>query len=140
MNIAAQSRGGVGIITQKTTDKVGFVVSARVVTDKDQILLNTNSGQSIRMRCSDISVISRNTQGVKLMDLNEGEFVTSVALLDEDDEAEGSGEQYSRYASFLDAWPVFSRSRPAAPSAWIGIRHYRAQKAPLSARITPAAL
>ncbi|MGZ3722234.1 MAG: DNA gyrase subunit A [Bdellovibrionales bacterium] len=85
----AQSRGGVGLITQKTTDKVGFVVSARVVTDKDQILLNTNKGQSIRMRCSDISVISRNTQGVKLMDLNEGESVTSVALLGEEDDASG---------------------------------------------------
>jgi DNA gyrase subunit A len=82
----SQSRGGVGLITQKTTDKVGHVVSARLVTEKDQILLNTNTGQSIRMRCSDISVISRNTQGVKLMDLNDGEFVTSVALLDEEDD------------------------------------------------------
>ncbi len=81
----SQSRGGVGLITQKTTDKVGFVVSARLVKDQHQILINTNSGQSIRMRCSDISVISRNTQGVKLMNLNEGEFVTSVALLEEDD-------------------------------------------------------
>lgn len=90
----AQSRGGVGLITQKTTDKVGFVVSARVVTDKDQILINTNSGQSIRMRCSDISVISRNTQGVRLMNLNDGESVTSVALLEEEQEGEdgnGSG-------------------------------------------------
>ncbi len=81
-----QSRAGMGLITQKTTDKVGNVVSARLVTDKEQILLNTNTGQSIRMRCSDISVISRNTQGVKLMNLNEGEFVTSVALLDEEEE------------------------------------------------------
>lgn len=81
-----QGRGGVGLITQKTTDKVGSVVSARLVTDKDQILLTTNNGQSIRMRCSDISVISRNTQGVKLMDLHEGEFVTSVALLAEEQE------------------------------------------------------
>lgn len=87
-----QGRGGVGLITQKTTDKVGHVVSARLVTDKDQILLTTNTGQAIRMRCSDISVISRNTQGVKLMDLNEGEFVTSVALLeDEQDGEEGNG-------------------------------------------------
>ncbi len=85
-----QGRGGVGLITQKTTDKVGHVVSACLVTDKNQILLSTNSGQSIRMRCSDISVISRNTQGVKLMDLNEGEFVTSVALLEEDEEETGS--------------------------------------------------
>lgn len=85
----SQSRGGVGIITQKTTDKVGSVVSARLVTDKNEILLMTNSGQSIRMRCSDISVISRNTQGVKLMDLNEGEFVTSVALIEEEEGSEG---------------------------------------------------
>jgi DNA gyrase subunit A len=79
-----QGRGGVGLITQKTTDKSGFVVSARLVKDSDQVLLNTNSGQSIRMRCSDISVISRNTQGVKLMNLNEGEHVTSVALMEEE--------------------------------------------------------
>ncbi len=87
-----QGRGGVGLITQKTTDRSGFVVSARLVKDSDQILLNTNSGQSIRMRCSDISIISRNTQGVKLMGLNEGEHVTSVALLDEDVEEDGGGE------------------------------------------------
>jgi DNA gyrase subunit A len=90
-----QGRGGVGLITQKTTDKVGSVVSARLVKDTDQVLLTTNNGQSIRMRCSDISVISRNTQGVKLMDLHEGEFVTSVALLEEEQEegvVEGSSE------------------------------------------------
>jgi DNA gyrase subunit A len=81
-----QGRGGVGLITQKTTDKVGHVVSARLVNDKHQILMTTNSGQAIRMRCSDISTISRNTQGVKLMNLNEGEFVTSVALLEDEGE------------------------------------------------------
>lgn len=85
----SQGRGGMGLITQKTTDKVGAVVSARLVTDKDQVLLTTNKGQAIRMRCSDISVISRNTQGVKLMDLYDGEHVTSVALLAEDDEEAG---------------------------------------------------
>lgn len=86
-----QGRGGVGLITQKTTDKVGMVVSARLVTDKNQILLTTNNGQAIRMRCSDISVISRNTQGVKLMDLHDGEFVTSVALIADEDEDTGDG-------------------------------------------------
>ncbi|MGE4131383.1 MAG: DNA gyrase subunit A [Bdellovibrionales bacterium] len=86
-----QGRGGVGIITQKTTDKVGEVVSARLVTDRDQILLTTNAGQAIRMRCSDISIISRNTQGVKLMNLKDEEFVTSVALLDEEAESDDEG-------------------------------------------------
>ena len=47
------------------------------------------AGQSIRIRCSDISTISRNTEGVRLMNLNEGEFVTSVALMDDDGEDEG---------------------------------------------------
>ena len=83
-----QSRGGVGLITQKTSDKVGELVSARLVNDSNQVLLTTNKGQSIRIRCSEISVLSRNTQGVKLMNLNDDEFVTSVALLE--DEAEGA--------------------------------------------------
>lgn len=84
----SQSRGGVGIITQKTTDKTGHVVSARLVNDTQHLLVSTNAGQTIRMRCSDISIIGRNTQGVKVMDLREGEFVTSVALIDEDESEE----------------------------------------------------
>lgn len=87
-----QSRGGVGIITQKTSDKSGLVVSARIVKDSNHVLLSTNKGQSIRMKCSDISIIGRNTQGVKLMNLNTGEFVTSVALIDEN-EIEGGEEE-----------------------------------------------
>lgn len=83
-----QSRGGVGIITQKTSDKVGELVSARLVTDNNQVLITTNKGQSIRIRCAEISVLSRNTQGVRLMDLKDDETVTSVALLE--DEAEGA--------------------------------------------------
>jgi DNA gyrase subunit A len=90
-----QGRGGIGLITQKTTERVGKVVCARLVTDSDQVVLTTNAGQAIRMRCSDISVISRNTQGVTLMHLKDGEHVTSVALLDEgesdDDGAGGDG-------------------------------------------------
>lgn len=88
----SQSRGGVGIITQKTTEKVGNVVSARIVTDKSHVLLSTNAGQSIRMVCSDISTISRNTEGVRLMNLNEGEFVTSVALMEESEDEGGPEE------------------------------------------------
>lgn len=81
-----QSRGGVGIITQKTTDKGGKVVCARLVEDVQHILLMTNEGQAIRMKCSDISVMGRNTQGVRLINLNPGEFVTGIALIDDDGE------------------------------------------------------
>ncbi len=80
-----QSRGGVGIITQKTTDKVGDLVTASFVTDKEQILVMTNNGQTIRTRCQEISTLGRNTQGVRLMDLKDGEYVTSVAVMEDDE-------------------------------------------------------
>lgn len=83
-----QSRGGVGIITQKITDKVGEVVTARLVTDTQHLMLTTNNGQSIRMMCSDISVVGRNTQGVRLINLKSGEYVTSIAILDDEEDKE----------------------------------------------------
>lgn len=81
-----QTRGGTGIITQKITEKVGLVVSARMVHSTDQIMITTNNGQSIRMKCSDISQVGRNTQGVKLMNLKTDEFVTGMALLEDGNE------------------------------------------------------
>lgn len=85
-----QGRGGVGIITQKVTEKVGDVVAVRLVTDADQVMITTDQGQSIRMRASDISVLGRNTQGVRLINLNEGEFVTGMALIADDEDSEAS--------------------------------------------------
>ncbi len=76
-----QSRGGVGIITQKTTDKVGNVVGTRSVIDTDEVMVTTDKGQVIRMNCSDISIVGRNTQGVRLINLNEDEKVTGLALI-----------------------------------------------------------
>ena len=84
-----QSRGGVGIITQKITDKVGKVVSTRSVIDTDEVMITTDKGQVIRTTCSDISVIGRNTEGVRLINLNQDEKVTGLALVTED----GSGDQ-----------------------------------------------
>jgi DNA gyrase subunit A len=83
-----QSRGGMGIITQKTTNKVGDLVCARLVTDDQQILLMTDNAQAIRTRCKGISVFGRNTEGVRLMNLKESEYVTSVAVLDDDEDEE----------------------------------------------------
>lgn len=82
----SQSRGGVGIITQKITDKVGEVIGARLVVDNQHLMLTTNNGQSIRMMCSDISTVGRNTQGVRLINLKSGEFVTSMAILDDEED------------------------------------------------------
>ncbi|HXG50425.1 MAG TPA: DNA gyrase subunit A [candidate division Zixibacteria bacterium] len=83
-----QARGGKGIITMKTTEKTGRVVGVQQVTEEDQLMLVTNKGKIIRLRVGDIRVIGRNTQGVRLIDLEEGERVVSLARLAEREEEE----------------------------------------------------
>ncbi|HKA34596.1 MAG TPA: DNA gyrase subunit A [Candidatus Binatia bacterium] len=88
-----QSRGGKGIITMKTTDKTGRVVGVQMVTEDDQLMLVTNIGKIIRLRVKDIRIIGRNTQGVRLIDLEEGERLVSLArLAEKEDEEEGAPE------------------------------------------------
>ena len=79
-----QSRGGKGILTIKATERNGPVVYSYQVSDQDQLMIITGHGKIIRLRVADISVIGRNTQGVKLIDLGEGEKVVGVARLMED--------------------------------------------------------
>jgi DNA gyrase subunit A len=88
-----QSRGGKGIITMKTTDKTGRVVGVQQVTEDDQLMLISNKGKIIRMRIKDIRVIGRNTQGVRLIELEEGERVVSLARVAEREEDEQSAEE-----------------------------------------------
>ncbi|MCC2679375.1 MAG: gyrase subunit [Pseudobdellovibrio sp.] len=83
-----QSRGGVGIITQKTTDKVGNVVGTKKVSATQELILSTDQGQVIRMKISDISVLGRNTQGVRLINLDDKqEFVKGIAVVDDEEKA-----------------------------------------------------
>jgi DNA gyrase subunit A len=87
-----QARGGKGIITMKTTDRTGPVVGVQQVTDEDNLMLVTSNGKIIRLRVADIRVIGRNTQGVRLIDMEPGERVVSLARLaerEEDDEENG---------------------------------------------------
>lgn len=81
-----QSRGGKGILTIKTTERNGPVVYSYQVTDLDQLMIITGQGKIIRFRVADISVTGRNTQGVKLIDLAEGENVVAVAKVMEDED------------------------------------------------------
>jgi DNA gyrase subunit A len=88
-----QSRGGKGVITMKTTDKTGRVIGVQLVTEEDQLMMITNIGKIIRLRIKDIRVIGRNTQGVRLIELEEGERVVSVARLAEKEEEEDEEEK-----------------------------------------------
>jgi DNA gyrase subunit A len=85
-------RGGKGIITMKTTDKTGRVIGLRMVTGEDQIMLVSSGGKVVRIRVNEIRVIGRNTQGVRLIDLEEGERVSSVARLAEREDETEVGE------------------------------------------------
>jgi len=79
-----QSRGGKGILTIKATERNGPVVYSYQVANQDELMIITEQGKIIRMGVADISVIGRNTQGVKLINLGEGEKVVGVAkLMDE---------------------------------------------------------
>lgn len=80
-----QVRGGKGIFNIKTSERNGCVVYSCQVTDPDQLMIVTGGGKVIRLRVSDISIIGRNTQGVRLINLGENEKVVSVAKLAEED-------------------------------------------------------
>ena len=79
----AQTRGGKGLINMKVTEKTGCVVGIKVVRPDHELMLITTDGIVIRTNVSDISVISRNTQGVKLMTTAENDKVASMATLEQ---------------------------------------------------------
>ncbi len=74
-----QSRGGRGIINLKTTPKVGFVSGIKQVTGSEDIMLISDTGNIIRMRIDEISILHRNTQGVRLIDLGADEKLVGMA-------------------------------------------------------------
>jgi len=78
-----QNRGGSGIFTVKRTQKKGNVVGIKTVADEDELMLISNKGKIIRLRAADIPVQGRNTQGVRLITLEEGERMVAVARLAE---------------------------------------------------------
>ena len=82
------NRGGKGVINIKTTDRNGPVVSVMRVKDDDDVVIVTQNGILIRQEVEGVSVIGRNTQGVRLINLDEGDQVIGVALVVNQDEAE----------------------------------------------------
>ena len=86
-------RGGKGILTLRVTDRVGRVAGVRMVGADDHIMLITDAGKVIRTPVKHISVIGRNTQGVRLIDLVGDEKVVGVARLGEEDDSQGDSAQ-----------------------------------------------
>ncbi|MDC3417737.1 DNA gyrase subunit A [Aquibacillus salsiterrae] len=82
------NRGGKGIVTSNVTDKTGKIVTVKAVTGEEDIMIITVSGVLIRMPVKGISVTGRNTQGVRLIKLQEEEKVATVARIDTEDDDE----------------------------------------------------
>ena len=97
-NYRALRRGGRGVKTLNVTDKTGKLVNAVSVTEQDELMLMTSTGQSIRIRVSEIRETGRVAQGVKLLTLKEGEKLQDISLVIPDGE-DASGE-------VLDAAPA----------------------------------
>jgi DNA gyrase subunit A len=82
-------RGGKGVITVKTSDKVGKMISLMDVVDGDELVIITSHGMVIRQNISDIRVMGRNTQGVRVIKLKEGDKIADISkVIPEDDNEE----------------------------------------------------
>jgi DNA gyrase subunit A len=86
-----QRRGGQGVITIRTSARNGKVVSVAQVVDDDEVMLITDGGKVLRARVSGISTMGRATQGVRIMNLGDGEKLVSMARLAESDVGESDG-------------------------------------------------
>jgi len=80
---AMQKRGGQGVFTLKTGGRNGSMIAALQVTDEDQVMMMTDSGRLVRIRLNGVSVIGRNTQGVKLIDCSSDETVIGAVRVAE---------------------------------------------------------
>jgi DNA gyrase subunit A len=87
-----QSRGGKGLIDIKASERNGPVVGVNFLRGEEQVMLITEKGMIIRLNTAEISTIGRNTQGVRLIQLEEGDHLVSVARLADRDDDESLGD------------------------------------------------
>ncbi|MDE0286448.1 MAG: DNA gyrase subunit A [Gammaproteobacteria bacterium] len=90
-----RSRGGQGVISIQTNERNGRVVGAQVVDEEDEIMLISDQGTLIRMRASDVSVVGRNTMGVTLVNLSEGERLAGLERIVDYGDVSNNGDEES---------------------------------------------
>ncbi len=92
-------RGGKGVKTLNITEKTGKLVAIQNVTDDDDLMIINRSGLTIRMSVSDIRIAGRATQGVKLINIKDGDSIASVSVVTKSDEEEGGEPMIDTQAS-----------------------------------------
>ena len=107
-----QNRGGQGVITIRTSDRNGPVIGVAQVVDADEVMLITNGGKVLRCRVSGISTMGRVTQGVRLMEMGDGERGVAIARLAEGDDASATAANGNGATA-----PVAGNGAVAAPES-----------------------
>ncbi|GEO06340.1 DNA gyrase subunit A [Adhaeribacter aerolatus] len=97
------NRGGKGVKTLNITEKTGHLVAIHGVIDTDDLMIINKSGITIRLRVSDLRVIGRATQGVRLIKINEGDEISSVAKIENEEKADELAEEIVLNQSELPA-------------------------------------
>ncbi len=105
------NRGGKGVTNIKITDKNGPVKTVMLVSGNEELMLISRSGNGIRVKCTDISVIGRATQGVRIMRLDENDKLAAAAMIIPDDESTGSLP-----SSLSDSLPDSTQDNPSPPA------------------------
>ncbi|MEI7698978.1 MAG: DNA gyrase C-terminal beta-propeller domain-containing protein [Planctomycetia bacterium] len=118
MKYRRQRRGGKGLRDIKTTARNGRVVDVLSVCDDDQVLMVTSRGKIQRVRAADISTIGRNTQGVRIIRLDEGDTLVSCAVIPGDviDEATAKAAALAVSTAAAEAAAAGSTELPALPT------------------------
>jgi DNA gyrase subunit A len=83
-----KGRGGQGVIAMATSERNGLLCGAVQVFEGDEIMIISDQGTLVRTRADEISILSRNTQGVRLIKTKEGEHIVNIGRIEEQDEPE----------------------------------------------------
>ncbi len=85
------NRGGKGVRNMMVTDKTGPVVAIKAVTDENDLMITTKSGITIRTKVSDVRLMGRSTQGVRIIRLDDKDSIADVAIVEADPDADSDG-------------------------------------------------
>jgi DNA gyrase subunit A len=106
-------RGGQGVIAMQTTERNGQLVAATQVATTDELMLMSSNGTLVRTRAGEISVLGRNTQGVRLIRLDDGERLIGVEPVEPESDEEGDSDAEGLAAGETDAGAAGEPSSPA---------------------------
>ena len=96
-------RGGQGVIAIQTTERNGQVVAATQVTTDNEIMLMSSSGTLVRTRAAEVSILGRNTQGVRLIRLDEGERLIGVESVEPEPESDVVDGEATDFVAEVDS-------------------------------------